>query len=366
MLRGFLRAVRFQRGWKTRAPEVEASEVEVPCPGGTVPATLFRPPGSTSELPGWVCLHGITRPGRNHPTLLRFVRALACSGSAVLLPEIREWTELDLAPERAGEVLDGSIRTLAERREVVGRRLGAIGFSFGAPQVLLAGANPELAPYLGAVVGFGSYAELERTLRFLFLGKHEWNGTRYAVDPDPYGRWVVTGNYLTRVADFSEADDVAQGLLRLARAAGDEQVGAWEDVYDSLKAELEQDVAPDRRPLFRALATSGAVDEAELPAVEMAKDLAEAATHISPILDFRERLDGIRVPVRLIHGRQDRLIPFTETLRLARSLSPGTDLKVFLTGMFSHSQRDAARALLWEARERIRFLYLMSEILGLL
>lgn len=365
MLSGFRRALRYRKGWNTEAPGVRECEVEVPCPGGPIPATFLLPPTATSFLPAWVTLHGITRPGRNHPTLLRFVRALAYSGNAVLLPEIREWTELNLAPERAAQVLKASILALAERGEVSENRLGAIGFSFGAPQVLLAGSDPDLFPYLRAVVGFGSYAELESTLRFMFFGKHELNGTRYAVDPDPYGRWVVTGNYLNEIPEFSHAGDVAQALLELARAAGDEQIGAWKDVYESLKEELSQDLDPSRKPLFRALAVSGAMEESGSPAEELIRGMTRAATRISPLLEFRSRLGALRVPARLIHGRQDRLIPFTETLRLADSMPRGVDTRVFLTGMFSHSRQDTARALLGRIREHIRFLYMMSDILGL-
>lgn len=342
------------------------TEVEVPCPGGSIPATLFLPRGGPAPLPAWVTLHGITRPGREHPTLRRFVRALSYAGNAVLLPEIREWTELDLAPERAQDILRASLDSLSARDEVAEDRLGAIGFSFGAPQVFLAASDPDLSRHMKAVVGFGSYADLASTLRFMFLGEHELDGARYRVEPDPYGRWVVAGNYLTRAHGFQDAEDVARALLDLARAAGDEQVGAWESVYDDLKDELAQSVDPSRTHLFRALAAPGAMAESEVPAEALIQALTRAATGISPMLDFRSRLDGLRVPVRLIHGRQDRLVPFTETVRLSRSLPREADVKVFLTGMFSHSTRDGARALLWEVRERIRFLYMMTEILGLL
>lgn len=366
MVRGLGRALRFRKGWNNPALEVRESEVEVSCRNGTVPATLLLPPGGTPPFPGWVTLHGITRPGRSHPTLLRFVRALAYSGSAVLLPEIQEWTELDLAPKSAGQVLEGAVLTLAGREEVDGARVGAIGFSFGAPQVLLAASHPELSRHLKAVVGFGSYAELEATLRFMFFGEHELNGTRFKVDPDPYGRWVVAGNYLTRAPGYEDSADVAEALLRLARAAGDQQVGAWEDVYEALKDELALEVEPARHSLFRALAASGAVTDSEASLEGLVHGLARTATRISPILDFRSRLEDLAVPVRLIHGRQDRLIPFSETVKLAQSLPPSADSKVFLTGMFSHSQPDSARARLGEMRERVWFIYLMAEILGLL
>src|SRR5690606_37512075 len=42
-----------------------------------LPATVFRPARGPRQLPGWVVLHGLTRPGRAHPSLQRFARAFA-------------------------------------------------------------------------------------------------------------------------------------------------------------------------------------------------------------------------------------------------------------------------------------------------
>jgi len=366
MIRGLTKALRFQKGWKGGAPRVRETEVEVSVDQAPVPATLFLPEKASSPFPGWVILHGITRPGRQHPTLLRFVRALAGSGAAVLVPEIREWTELRLVPERAAAILKASILALADRKEAAQRRLGAMGFSFGAPQVLMAGADPQLTSHLSAVVGFGGYADLERTLRFMFLGEHELDGEAFSGDPDPYGRWVVTGNFLPAAPGFEETEDVAEALIRLAKAAGDAQVGAWEDVYDGLKKKLEMDIHPSRREIFRALAPTGGTAAPRDLTDGLVPALAKATMEDSSHLDFMSELPGIRVPVRLIHGRQDRLVPFTETLRLARSFPPEADLRVYITGLFSHSQQDAGRALLPEMRDRAHFIYMMSEILGLL
>jgi pimeloyl-ACP methyl ester carboxylesterase len=365
MIRGLTKALRFQKGWKGGAPRVREMEVGVPVESTPIPATLFLPEKASSPLPGWVILHGITRPGRQHPTLLRFVRALASSGAAVLVPEIREWTELRLAPLRAAEILKASILALADREETTHGRLGAMGFSFGSPHVLMAGADPKLSPHLSAVVGFGGFADLERTLRFMFQGEHEFDGEAYSVDPDPYGRWVVTGNYLPEAPGFEGTEDVAESLIRLAKVAGDAQVGAWEDVYDGLKEELEMDIHPSRREIFRALAPpAGAAVPRELTD-GLVPALAKAALADSSNLDFMSKLSEIRVPVRLIHGRQDKLVPFTETLRLARGFPPEADLRVYITGLFSHSQQGARGAFLPAMSDRVHFIYLMSEILGL-
>jgi pimeloyl-ACP methyl ester carboxylesterase len=240
-----------------------------------------------------------------------------------------------------------------------------MGFSFGSPVVLMAGADPDLIPHLKVVAGFGAYADMERTTRFLFRGDHEWEGHRYDMEPDPYGRWVVAGNFLDRIPGYEAHGDVARALLRLAAEAGDTKVPSWEFHFERMRPQLEADIGPERWEIFRELALAHGVRTPEGMAQELAPALARAALELSPLYDVSSRMGEIRVPVRLIHGRGDRLIPFTETLRLAESFHEDTPKRVYLTGLFSHSQRDQGSALFGEIGEMSRFLQMMSDILGL-
>lgn len=366
MLKGTIRALRFGKAWKVGPPALREAELEIERSDRTVQATLLVPAKATGPLPGWVTLHGITRPGRQHPTLVRFVRALAASGAAVLVPEIPEWKEMLLAPWEAADTLRAAVLSLAGREEAVSDRLGVMGFSFGGPQALLAGLDPALTPHLRAVASFGGYSDLARTVRFLFSGDHEWKGERYHIDPDPYGRWVVGGNYLTRAEGFEGSEEVAEALLSLARAAGDEQVASWDAHHDLRKAALEKSLPPSERSLFRVFAPADGDDVPREAANDLASALTRAALKDSPLFEPAADLPRLRVPARLIHGRQDRLIPFTESLRLAEQFPPGSDVRVFLTGLFSHSQRHGSRMRMGELGERLRFLHLMSVVLGTL
>jgi pimeloyl-ACP methyl ester carboxylesterase len=240
-----------------------------------------------------------------------------------------------------------------------------MGFSFGAPLVLMAGADPELTPHLRVVTGFGGYGDLEQTARFLFRGEHDWQGERHTLDPDPYGRWVVVGNLLTRIPGFEECGDVARALLKMAQIAGDAQIPSWDGHMVGVGAELEAEVDPSRRELFRELGIAFGNRSPQGRTREIVPLLPRAAVASSPLYDVLPNLQGIRVPVRLIHGRGDRLIPFTETLRVAEAIPEETQKRVYLTGLFTHSHRDNRGDFLGEVGEMSRFLHMMSDILGL-
>jgi len=360
------RVLRYARAWAAGPPPLEVREAIVRRTDGTeVPATLCRPERARGRLPAWIVLHGITRPGRAHTELVRFTRALSATGAVTLVPEVPEWRRLDLAPELAHPTIRASVAALRADPWVADERLGVVGFSFGAPHAVSSLAQPDLRDEIATAVGFGGYCDLDRTLRFMMCGTHEWQGRHHRLAPDPYGRWVVAANYLTRVPDHAHATDVADGLRALAAYAGDLGAPSWDPVYDDLKRTLMDRIAEDRRWIFAALAppsTSPDAGAGHLPG--LAEALSAAAREAAPALHPVAALAGVDRPVHLLHGRRDHLIPFSETLRLHAALGPAARARVTITSLFGHSARDRSPGPIATAAELPRFARALGSVLG--
>lgn len=360
MIRDSAVGLRFGRSWLSGRADVEAVEVELDRGDRVVPATLYRRAGR-SRPGGWIALHGATIPGRFHPQLVRFARTVAHTGTAVLVPEVPEWAALRVAPGLTLPTVRAALPVLRAR---AGGRIGLMGFSFGAPQAIVAAADPTLRGELAGVAAFGGYCALAPTLRFLFLGEHEWEGRRYRSPVDPYGRWIVGANYLARAPGHEDAGDVAAALHALAADAGMRRVPAWDPVYDARKRELAEGIAPERRPLFETFAPP-ADRPPDRAAAERVIQVLLAAVHTSePLMDPAERLREVRVPVRVLHGRGDVLLPFTETLRMQRTLAGVTDVRATVTRLFGHTHEDDVPGLGW-AWESGRFVRALGEVLRL-
>jgi pimeloyl-ACP methyl ester carboxylesterase len=146
------------------------------------------------------------------------------------------------------------------------------------------------------------------------------------------------------------------------------QVGAWEACYDSLKEDLLGSIHSSRRDLFRALApASGRRPPVEITE-RLAPLLAQAAHADSPSAKPLSFLGEIPVPVRLVHGRGDRLIPYTESLRIAEGFPADSDVRVYLTGLFSHSQAVKGGGMgVGEpgVEEQLNFVRILADILTL-
>ncbi|TVR50368.1 MAG: alpha/beta hydrolase [Gemmatimonadales bacterium] len=337
---------------------------------GSVAGTLIAPPGP-GPFPGWVVLHGITRPGRNHRSLRQFASALASTGARVLIPEIRHWRELDLAPEPAQRILRSAVRWLAASPGTESGGVMLVGFSFGGPQAILAASDPDFARELKGVLAWGSYADLERTLRFQFTGEHAYAGTDYRQAPDPYGRWVVAANCLPHTPGKEDAADVASALRGLAARAGDLQIPAHDPSLEPLRQAMRAEVADERKELFDLFAPpmgekggSFSPYMARERALSLIRSMSAGARAAEPLLDPLARIERITVPVRLLHGKGDVLIPFTETLALADQLRPRTqDLKVGITGLFAHSGGNGEHVGVWSRiRENFQFLRVLRRV----
>jgi hypothetical protein len=358
-----LKLARFLRGYaRDPARRIAEREVALDAAGAPADATLVSPVGG-GPRPGWVVLHGITVPGRRHPVLRRFVRALASSGGVVLVPEVASWQRLRIDPDAAELTIAAAARHLTESPEVLPGGVGVIGFSFGATQALITASRPELGETIRSVVGFGGYCDLRRTVRFMMIGEHEWNGVRYTADPDPYGRWIVAANYLTRARGYEGAADVARAASELAAEAGRRFVFAGDPVYDELKRVHRERLQPGDRELWDLIAPPAGERVPEAAGRELADRLAGAALDVHPHLDPRPFLPHLWPTVVLVHGHADLLIPYTETLRLQSHLDQTRAPSVAITRLFAHSR--AAEALRWHEYplEIYRYLRLLGAAL---
>jgi hypothetical protein len=355
------RTLRFLRAWVAGARGLREVETTVDVGGEAREATLYLPPGR-GPAPGWVVLHGLTVPGRRHASLIRFVRSLAASGAVVLVPDVPAWRELRLDVTAARETVEAGVLHLEALPEVRPGGVGAVGFSFGATQVLMASADPAMHGHLNAVVGFGGYCDLARMLRCLFAGEHEWQGVRYTLDPDPYGRWIIIGNFLRLLGGCEGMHAVEHAALELALEAGRRGEWAWGPHYDAMKVELTKDFTPDERRIWEIIAPPSGVSPELEAARGLAARFAEAALEHDPGLDPRPHLPGLHGRIVLSHGRQDRLIPFTETLRLMSMMPPRARASASITGLFAHSAGAWLHPVHW-LRETSTFVCLLDQAL---
>lgn len=373
MTSGYGPALRFARSFLTGWAPVVKREIHIERDGRRLPASLLLPgavarrarAGRRRPIPVWVVLHGITRSGRDHPYLARFARAVASTGQAALVPEIPEWREIRLSTEATTSTIAASLRALEDRPEVASRRVGLVGFSFGAPQVIIAAADPALAGRIACAVAFGGYCSVEESSRFQFTGAHELDGREESLTPDPYARWVVGANYLTRIPDHHDAGGAAEALRSLAAHTGDNSLLATDPDLEPVRRRLANALDPVERSLFEAIAPPTGTLPDPVHGELVAEGLGAVMAAI-PELNPVSYLPRVHVPVRLLHGTADQLFPYTQTVKLGRAFPPDADVTTTVTGLFAHASGRERTSLAHTASEALRFLNALASIFRLM
>src|SRR5512139_636092 len=265
----------------------QAGEVSPRCPRAAIVA-----------VPGAVPL------GKDDPRLVAFATTLARAGFAVLAPDLAGFRQLRIRPADAQEVAD-AFAWIAGRTELApAGRAGMAAFSYSVGPALLAALRNDIRERVRFVVAVGGYYDLPRAMRFFTTGWFEHDGRWQRITPDDTGRMVLVYSGLDYLAD-----------------------GADRAVFDRMVAQRMRDPRADLSPLAAELGTGArslyalAVNDDPARFPDLFARLPEAMRADIERLDLaRHDLRPLRARLILVHGRNDNLIPWPESLALAAAV----------------------------------------------
>lgn len=266
----------------------------------------FAVPGTAADLyrPGMparariVLVPGLSEWGRRDPRLVPFAESLARVGFLVLVPDLPAARRLS-ADAADAEAVAAAVRALPPAPGPAG--LAAI--SYAAGPAFLAAARPEIAERLAFVATLGAYHDTAAMVTFLVSGAYRVPGEAAwrTGTPRPEALWQFV---LANAAALPEAGDVAW-LHAVARARLGGQpappgvgIGAGARAVLALAEERDPDAVPGRIAALPAVLRA-ALDRLSLAGLP---------------------LETFAPCVLLVHGTRDPVIPWSESLRLARRL----------------------------------------------
>jgi dienelactone hydrolase len=324
------------------AGAVHVSDVVVPTRHGGVPARLYSPESPTTRA--IVVVPGVHAGGVEEPRLDALSRRLAGSGATVLslpLPDLRAYR---IVPAATDMIEDGAL-WLADRPDRTWTRVGIIGVSFSGGLAIVAAGRAALHDRLTTVVSLGGHGDLPRALRFLCTGTQPDGRYRR---PHEYGVAVMLRAALSRLIPAPESDRAAVDRALVAYLDGSSLVGV-----DDAEAAARFDVAE------RSVAVLGEPARSIMGWVR-SRDVVALGSRILPFVEALggdpalspERSPAPTVPVFLIHGLEDNLIPPSETTQLAEHLRRRgvADVTSLLTPLVTHAELRAGATLLDQLR----------------
>jgi dienelactone hydrolase len=314
-------------------------ELQITSAGSKVRARLYRPAGAGPHR-GIVVAHGVHYQGIDERRLVPFARALAQSGLVVLTPELVDLADYRLTTSSVGTIAD-AVGYLAARRDLVADgRVGLLGFSFAGGLSLVAAERPELDSQLEYVVSVGGHHSLDRVFRFLLTSQLETPKGVVKFKAHDYGLAVVAYAYLDELLPAAEV------------APAREAIRAW----------LQED-----RGKARVCAASLSGEGLRLFRLLEEQKLAELAPQLRAVVEKHRRelsalspkgkLTSIRVPVYLLHGSRDSVIPASEAEFADLELT-GSRHEALVTPLIEHVEVNRKATL----RERLSLLAFMAHL----
>lgn len=312
---------------ETRAPERRS----VIYPGGR--GDLYVSPEGT--LGALVLVPGLAETGKDDPRLIAFAHSLARARFAVLVPDIASLRALQVRPEDIVTVADAA-RWLATESGFAARgQVGVIGISYAAGPAVLATLVPVAGEKIGFVLAIGGYHDIACMVVFFTTGDYRSAGRWRHLEPNAFGKWVfvasnagrldspVDRSLLARIADLKLKDPTLDMTPLSARLGPQGQ---------AVLALVENE---DRH------STAALIDD--LPAA-IRQDMAALDPSAAPLEQAGARF-------LLVHGRDDTVVPYSESVDLADRLGPSAASLYLVDGLW-HVDNDFTLTdqwILWDA-----------------
>jgi pimeloyl-ACP methyl ester carboxylesterase len=324
--------------------EIDERELSLHTSGVEVRGRRYIPRSSDpAQIPKLLLLHGVHAQGIDEPRLIALGRALARAGLDVMTPELTALTRYQVQPESVSEI-DQIARAWATEQH--SRSLGVIGISFAGGLALMAAAAQGGSAPIGFVLSVGAHHDLTRVCDF-YAGR-DVRGPELeppGVAPHPYGARVFLRRELPRLLG---PDDLALATQALDTYLHDRPQEA---------RQLATGLSPAGQETMRVL-LDGRGSET------LSRWLTDSARRDRPQLSAaapRGHLAGLQVPVLLLHGQGDPIVPSIETRYLARELPPGVLRDMLITDLLRHAELSQ----LPELRQVYRFARFMQRFLRL-
>jgi len=299
-------------------PTLIEEDLTIVAEGAPIRARLYR----RSERPrgrGLVISHGVHFKGIDEPRLIPFARELARTGLVVVTPELDDLIDYKITT-RGKDVISRTALWLSDRGDLVtDRRVGILGFSFAGGLGLVAASEPVLEDRLSYVTSVGGHHDLDRVLRFLMTNRVETPlGTR-EMPAHEYGLIVLLYQRLDHFVPESD-----RGVMRAA-------VRGWlhEDRAEAF-AHATRRSTPEAERLFERIA-AGKLQELRPDLERLVALQKDELRALSP----SGRIARLRIPVYLVHGAGDSVIPASETEWAERELQ-GTEHLALVSPLLEH------------------------------
>ncbi|MFQ6613291.1 MAG: hypothetical protein ACE5D1_00465 [Fidelibacterota bacterium] len=311
--------------------------------GKLTPVRKFIPRRPNGE---WLVLFpGASPYAEKHPAMNQLSQAASGAGFTVIIPRIPPLKALEIDPGIVDWV-QHAYRWVRSQLPTTDTPVRLMGASFGGPLVLKGLASGPLKENPPAsFLMYGPYYNMDTVLDYLCTGELRYDGQIRTQTVHEWGLVVFFHNFLGRI-DPGYSVEGLRNVLAI-RVTDDEQ-GA---------AEAGKRLSGKEREVAEALLSGQATPEVR----RLANLIRDSCQPIFEALSPARFIHHPPGKIFIIHGRSDTMVPFTESIHLARVLP---ESRLLLTGLYKHSEMTGGGSWLHRGREALKILRFLTAFLA--
>jgi acetyl esterase/lipase len=232
----------------------------------------------------------------------------------VMIPELKHLLRDEMVPEEIDDLV-AAFDYLRGQEFVDPERMGFIGFSAGAGLAMVAATDAGIAEGVDFVGSFGGYYDIFDVIAAATTETIVYDGRQEDWEPDSKTLSVLRRS-LIYYADSNRDRDILTRIFLEGEADARERV---------------DELSPDGLRIFELLDNRDPDRTDELLAALPPDDVA-TLRRLSP----RYSMDDLQTEVFILHDRNDKLIPYVESRRLADAARAGNDVHYSELDIFHH------------------------------
>tara|TARA_B100000902_G_C27262033_1_gene891365 strand:- start:558 stop:1619 length:1062 start_codon:yes stop_codon:yes gene_type:complete len=287
---------------------------------------------------------GASPYAENHPGMIMLGNALRNIGYNVYLPRIPSLKKLILEKENI-DWFAHCYQELVNNKIQNKENIMIVGLSYGGASLLRATLDKRMQnPKPKSILSYGTYFSIDTALDFFMTGVINYNNKKFKIKPHEWGPIVVFYNFINTIETSYDSKKLKRVFkLRI------------EDEDSLLKKEIEL-LNDKEQELVNNVLNGKLTTEIKDLIDDMIKQNRELLEYLSP----KNWINQINDHVFIMHGANDSMVPFTESLHLHKNLNKSTMLLSFL---YEHKEISSNRNVFFKIKEFLKLIHFQAKYL---
>ncbi len=286
---------------------------------------------------------GASPTAEDHPKMIMLGQVFAQNGFKVYIPRIPPLKKLDITMINV-QWFTCFYQWIIDVENVKPQQIFMAGMSYGGGLMLrmLKEINNKV-PLPKSILTFGTYSDSQSLFHYFLTGSMFKNGKQFQIPPHEWGLVVIFQNYLKNIQtnwDSTELQKAIQLKIQEKNVECDIQVKKLSDF---------------QRNIFHSIISGKATPEVKKLVQTILKNEQKSFINLSP----KYWAEDILEKVFIIHGSNDSMVPFTESIQLADYL-PNTELCI--SYLFEHNEINSNGGLLFNIKELVKLVKFYAKL----